>query len=113
MRLMRLMRRAMIWISLLILLLFIGPMAVLVTGGARLRGDWRVASHHPSGLAPAPAQTPEAVVQVYAARAFAWRGAFSVHTWIAAKPADAGRYTRYEVIGWRYYRGWSAGECHH
>jgi hypothetical protein len=48
------------------------------------------------------------VVQVYAARAFAWRGAFSVHTWIAAKPAHADRYTRYEVIGWRYYRGLSA-----
>jgi hypothetical protein len=102
------MRRAMIWISLLILLLFIGPLTVFVTGGARLQGDWRLASHHPSGLAPEPSQTPEAVVQVYAARAFAWRGAFSVHTWIAVKPAHADRYTRYEVIGWRYYRGLSA-----
>lgn len=108
MRLRRLMRRAMIWISLLMLLLFIGPLTVFVTGGARLQGDWRLASHDPSGLAPEPSQTPEAVVQVYAARAFAWRGAFSVHTWIAAKPAHASRYTRYEVIGWRYYRGLSA-----
>lgn len=98
----------MMWLSLLILLLFMGPLIVLVTGGARLRGDWRLASHHPSGLAPEPSQTPEAVVQVYAARAFAWRGAFSVHTWIAAKPANAKRYTRYEVIGWRFYRGLSA-----
>jgi hypothetical protein len=47
-------------------------------------------------------------VQVYAARAFAWRGAFSVHTWVAVKPAHATRYTRYEVIGWRLYRGLSA-----
>jgi hypothetical protein len=46
-------------------------------------------------------------VQVYAARAFAWRGAFSVHTWVAVKPAHAARYTRYEVIGWRFYRGFS------
>ena len=44
-------------------------------------------------------------MQVYAARAFAWRGAFSVHTWVAVKPAHAERYTRYEVIGWRFYRG--------
>ncbi len=95
----------MMWMSLLILLLFIGPLIVFVTGGARLQGDWRLASHDPSGLAPEPSQTPEAVVQVYAARAFAWRGAFSVHTWIAAKPANANRYTRYEVIGWRLYRG--------
>jgi hypothetical protein len=98
----------MIWMSLLILLLCIGPFTVFVTGGARLRGDWRLASHDPTGLAPEPLQTPQAVVQVYAARAFAWRGAFSVHTWIAVKSAHAKRYTRYEVIGWRYYRGLSA-----
>ncbi len=90
------------------ILLLLGPMAMFVTGGARLRGDWRLASHHSVGLAPLPSQTSEAVVQVYAARAFAWRGAFSVHTWIAAKPANAKRYTRYEVIGWRLYRGLSA-----
>jgi hypothetical protein len=71
---MRPIRRAMIWMSLLILLFFIGPLTVFVTGGARLRGDWRLASHDPTGLAPEPSQTPQAVVQVYAARAFAWRG---------------------------------------
>ena len=32
---------------------------------------------------------------------------FSVHTWVAVKPANAERYTRYEVIGWRVYRGLS------
>ena len=108
MRVMRVIRRAMLWISLLIVLLFIGPLAVLITGGARLQGDWRLASHEPTGQAPSPSKTPQAVVQVYAARAFAWRGAFSAHTWIAAKPAHAAHYTRYEVIGWRYYRGLSA-----
>ena len=82
-------------------------MLVYVTGGARLRGDWRMASHTPTGLAPDPACVREAVVQVYAARAFAWRGAFSVHTWVAVKPANAEQYMRYEVIGWRLYRGLS------
>ncbi len=96
------------WLSLLVLLLFVGPCVVLLTGGARLQGDWRSDSHDSTGLAPKPAETPEAVVQVYAARTFAWRGAFSVHTWIAAKPANARRYTRYEVIGWRLYRGLSS-----
>jgi hypothetical protein len=71
----------MIWLLLLLLVFCLGPMLVYVTGGARLRGDWSVASHEPMGLAPDPAQVREAVVQVYAARAFAWRGAFSVHTW--------------------------------
>ena len=97
----------MIWLILILLILFLGPVLVYLTGGARLRGDWSTASHASTGLAPDPVQVPEAVVQVYAARAFAWRGAFSVHTWVAVKPAHAERYTRYEVIGWRFYRGLS------
>ena len=100
-------RRLMIWLILILLILFLGPVLVYLTGGARLRGDWSTASHASTGLAPDPVQVPEAVVQVYAARAFAWRGAFSVHTWVAVKPAHAERYTRYEVIGWRFYRGLS------
>jgi hypothetical protein len=63
--------------------------------------DWRTASREPAGLAPPPATTPEAVLQVYAARAWGWRGYFGVHTWIAVKPAGAPAYTVYEVVGWR------------
>jgi hypothetical protein len=63
--------------------------------------DWRTASHAPVGLAPDPAATPEAVVQVYGARTWGWRGNFGVHTWVAVKPANAAAYTVYEVIGWR------------
>ena len=63
--------------------------------------DWRTASHEPAGLAPDPAATPEAVVQVYGARTWGWRGSFGVHTWVAVKPANAAAYTVYEVIGWR------------
>jgi hypothetical protein len=67
--------------------------------------DWRTASRDPAGIAPDPIQTSEAVVQVYAARAWGWRGWFAVHTWIAAKPSHASTYTVYEVIGWRQHRG--------
>ncbi|HUK04475.1 MAG TPA: DUF3750 domain-containing protein [Burkholderiales bacterium] len=63
--------------------------------------DWRTASHEPAGLAPDPAATREAVVQVYGARTWGWRGTFGVHTWVAVKPAGAPAYTVYEVIGWR------------
>ena len=97
----------MTWLILLFLVFFLGPALVYVTGGARLRGDWRTASQAPVGLAPDPTRVREAVVHVYAARAAAWRGVFSVHTWVAVKPANAERYTRYEVIGWRLYRGLS------
>ncbi len=63
--------------------------------------DWRTASSQPVGLAPDPAARPEAVVQVYGARTWGWRGNFGVHTWVAVKPAEAPAYTVYEVIGWR------------
>ncbi len=67
--------------------------------------NWRLASRAPVGLAPDPADTPEAVVQVYAARAARWRGYFGVHTWIAAKPTNAPAFTVYEVIGFQVRRG--------
>jgi uncharacterized protein DUF3750 len=66
--------------------------------------DWRTASREPAGLAPDPATTREAVVQVYSARAVSWRGWFGVHTWIAVKPSDAGEFTVHEVMGWRLKR---------
>lgn len=70
----------------------------------RAPGNWREASRAPVGLAPDPATTPEAVVQVYAARAVRWRGYFGVHTWIAAKPEGGDAYTVYEVMSWRLRR---------
>src|SRR3990172_13444085 len=73
----------------------------LLVGKAVIAQDWRTASQAPVGLAPDPATTLEAVVQVYGARTWGWRGSFGVHTWVAVKPANAGAYTVYEVIGWR------------
>ena len=60
---------------------------------------WELSSE-PSGQAPDPAQTPEPVIQVYAARTVGWRGLVAVHTWIVLKRAEAPAYTRYEVMGW-------------
>ncbi len=70
--------------------------------------DWRSASRDGVGLAPEPTATPEAVVQIYAARAVRWRGAFGVHTWVAVKPASAEQYTVFEVNGWRLRRNGTA-----
>lgn len=67
--------------------------------------DWRTASRKPAGIAPDPTQTSEAVLQVYGAQTWGWRGWFAIHTWIATKPTDAAAYTVYEVIGWRQRRG--------
>src|SRR6516164_4282294 len=93
-------------ISLMLLGLFVLP--VLVSGclpDGRSGVRWYEARRDPTGLAPDPATTQEAVVQVYAARAVSWRGVFSVHTWIAVKPTGAERYTRYEVLGFGVANG--------
>lgn len=100
--------RALGWLALATALLLSGPLLVLAFNADSSRGDWRTATHRRTGLAPDPARYPEAVLQVYSGRAFGWRGAFAVHTWVAAKPANAPRYTRYEVIGW-YARGGGSG----
>ena len=70
--------------------------------------DWRAASREPAGLAPDPAKTPQAVVQVYSARAVSWRGWFGVHSWIAVKRTNAPEFTVHEVVGWRLKRSFRA-----
>ena len=67
--------------------------------------DWRTASREPAGMAPNPALTREAVLQIYGAPTWGWRGWFAIHTWIAAKASNEESYTVYEVIGWRQRRG--------
>lgn len=79
-------------------------LVVATASGSVAAQGWRTASRASVGLAPDPATTPEAVVQVYAARAVRWRGYIGVHTWIAVKPSDALVFTVYEVNGWRLRR---------
>jgi hypothetical protein len=84
----------------LALLVFVGCAAF-----ERTTVNWWQASREPSGQAPDPTTTPEAVVQVYAARTVGWRGVFGVHTWVTVKREGAPAYQRYEVIGWGVERG--------
>jgi hypothetical protein len=97
-------RRRRRMLALLLIPLYAGCSATYLQYTGQVRGDWRTASREPVGLAPDPATTPEAVVQVYAARAVRWRGYVGVHTWIAVKPSNAERFTVYEVNGWRLRR---------
>lgn len=95
-------------VPLVLLMFYVLPVAV---SGARvamsgaLAANWWEASRAATGLSPDPHDTPEAVVQVFAAPAFNWRGTFGVHTWIAFKPEGASAYSRYEVIGFGVSRG--------
>ncbi len=75
--------------------------------GACSNTNWRTASRESAGIAPNPVNEKAAVIEIYAANAFSWRGWFAVHTWIATKEKNAENYTVYEVIGWRLQRGLS------
>lgn len=88
--------------------LLAGPALATMTDEVSLDRSWRTTSPGSAGLAPDPATTPEAVVQVYGARTVRWRGAFAVHTWIAVKPEGAQSFTIHEVIGWRFWRSGNA-----
>ena len=83
------------------------PGFMIFFGQISLGQDFRTANRDSAGIAPDPALTPEAVVQVYAARALNWRGIFGVHTWIATKPENAPQFTVHQVIGWRLMRNLS------
>jgi hypothetical protein len=85
---------------LLVVALFVIPLAISVATHTPAAATWSTASRESIGLAPDPATFREPVIQVYAARTFGWRGAFSVHSWIAVKREAAAAYTRYDVVFW-------------
>jgi hypothetical protein len=87
-----------------LLVLVVLSLIPMVSGQAQLGRDFRTADRSSVGLAPPAVTTPEAVIQVYAARALNWRGIFGVHCWIATKPEHALEYNVHHVIGWRLYR---------
>jgi len=93
-------------------ILMLGPLAIAAGEESRVKAAWQTATRQSAGLAPPAATTHEAVVQVYAARAFAWRGVFAVHTWISLKPEGASAYSTYEVMGWHVLRGGDALRIH-
>tara|TARA_R110002072_G_scaffold534_6_gene4053 strand:- start:226590 stop:227300 length:711 start_codon:yes stop_codon:yes gene_type:complete len=66
--------------------------------------SWREASRESIGIAPKASELKEDIVQIYYARAFAWRGAFGVHPWIAWKSIDDQQYTVAQVTAWNIRR---------
>lgn len=62
---------------------------------------WQSARRDSAGIAPDPQRNAaEAIVQVYAAPTYGWKGRVAVHPWIIFKRAGETRYSRYEVISW-------------
>ncbi|MBW4933990.1 DUF3750 domain-containing protein [Marinobacter sp. F4206] len=84
-------------------LLLAGPVLLATSGSLQGAENWQTATRESAGIAPRPGQYDDAIVQVYGARAWSWRGYFAVHTWIATKEKGADEYRVHEVTGWRHY----------
>lgn len=75
--------------------------AALGDGGLEQQ-SWATAPRHSAGIAPDPVQLADtAIVQVYTAPTYGWRGLVAVHPWIIFKRPGETAFTRYDVIGWR------------
>lgn len=94
------------------MLVFLAVLALLIVPhlimASRIQGyaHWSQARWDSAGIISAnPAKRDDAVVQVYAARAWGMKGIFAVHSWIVLKHAGAADYDRYEVVGWGVSNG--------
>ncbi len=93
--------RRLIRIALLIVAVF--GLSIAVSCSARNSGGtthWSEARRDSSRQAPKVDDFDGAIIQIYAARTWGWRGTFGVHSWIATKRQGASEYWRHEVIGW-------------
>lgn len=62
---------------------------------------WWAMRRDSAGVAPDPTRWRDtAIVQVYAAPTYGWRGLVAVHPWIIFKSAGETQYRRYEVVSW-------------
>ncbi|HIF17914.1 MAG TPA: DUF3750 domain-containing protein [Cycloclasticus sp.] len=95
-----LIRRTWILMGALVLMITLPIISMAISSG---RSDFN--KRHSANIAPLPSDTKEAVLQIYAADAYGWRGIFAVHTWIAIKPVNADTYTTYQVFGWNQRSG--------
>ncbi|MBF0286119.1 MAG: DUF3750 domain-containing protein [Magnetococcales bacterium] len=98
-------------IPLLVILYFAASSAWLIGSGEVIPGhSWMTASREPTHTAPTPQEHPEAMVRLYMARTFSWRGIFGMHPWFALKEKNADHWTVLEVLGWNLRRDKSVVE---
>jgi len=89
-------------IMLLIFAIFFAPLiartAFYAAGdGAR---SWRDADWSSTGALPQAKDFEPARLVVFTGTTGAWKGIFSVHSWVVFKQAGARAWTRYDVVGW-------------
>ena len=89
-------------IMLLIFAIFFVPIlarAAFYAAGSDPR-SWRDADWSSTGTLPKAADYAPARLVVFTGTTGAWKGIFSVHSWVAYKAANARTWTRYDVVGW-------------
>lgn len=86
-----------------LILTLLGPIYISLFGNLDFQADWRTANRESAHIAPDPKVHHEAIIQIYSAPAFNWRGVFAVHCWIATKAKNAAQFTVYQVVGWRTF----------
>ena len=91
-----------ILVMLAILLVFFAPILARAAFYAFDNGprSWRDADWSSTGMLPAAADFTPARVIIFTGKAGAWKGIFSVHSWVVIKHANEKRWTRYDVVGW-------------
>ncbi len=80
-------------------------LCVATTARSQEKKGWWNADRSSIGITPKAVDEPRAIVQIYAARAYSWRGHFAVHSWISIKEQNAASYTTYQVMGFGVSRG--------
>jgi hypothetical protein len=91
-------------------LFLVGPLYMAAYGSnntgtsTEVARGWAFAKRDSAGIAPQPEQFSDALIQVYAARTWSWRGHLAVHTWVTTKARDADHYDVHQVIGFRARR---------
>jgi hypothetical protein len=91
--------------AIVLVALLMGPLLQAFGGEAPVQRGWQFANRDSTGMAPKPADFAGAIIQIYAARTYSWRGHLAVHTWVATKAAGADHYLVHQVIGFRERRG--------
>jgi hypothetical protein len=87
---------------LIVLILFLVPIvtrAIIYAIGNEPR-SWRDANWSSTGMLPAASDFEPARIVIFTGTAGAWKGVFSVHSWIVLKRANESRWTRFDVVGW-------------
>ena len=84
------------------LLLFIAPLLARAAFYAMSDDprSWRDADWSSTGILPAAADSAPARVIIFTGTAGAWKGIFSVHSWVVLKHANEPHWKRYDVVGW-------------